>query len=73
MSIGLLGGGLVGRRTAWLGVFGAAALMAYTFIVTFFPAALSVATAIAAPGGLMMMAFDVLVARRLFQLARASP
>jgi hypothetical protein len=71
MAVGMLGGGVFGRRTAWLGLAGSAALMTYTLLVTFFPALLSIATAIAAPGGLMMMAWEVLVARHLFRLAAA--
>lgn len=72
MAAGVLGGGVFSRRIAWLGLVGSTALCAYTLVVTFFPAALAAAIALAAPGGLMMMAFQVLVAKRLAQLASCS-
>jgi hypothetical protein len=40
----------------------------YVILVTFVPDIKSMATAFAAPGGFMLMAWMILYARRLFQL-----
>lgn len=62
--------GVFGRRTGLLGVVGAASLVVYSAIMTFAAVPAELVVAIAAPGGLMMIAWHVLVARRLFALAK---
>jgi len=66
----MLKGGVFGK---WIGGAGLAgfSLMSIFFILTaFFPAYYDTAMMIAAPGGLILMAYQLLLARRFFQLAR---
>lgn len=70
-AFSMLRGGVFGRVTAWMGVAGSVALIGYSVAMTFVPGAETLMMAIAAPGGLMMMAWNVLVARTLFRLAGA--
>lgn len=70
MAIVMLRGGVFGRATAWTGIVGFSLLLVFTVWTTFAPGALETAMLIALPAGLLVMAWDVLVARRLFQLGR---
>ena len=71
-ALAMLLGGVFTRRTAWLGIVGAASLTVYSVAMTFVPGAERAVMALAAPGGLMMIAWNLLVARRLWQLARVA-
>lgn len=70
MSFVMLRGGIFGRATAYTGIFGFALLLIFTVWTTLVPGALDVALLIALPAGLLVMAWNVLVARSLFQLSR---
>ncbi|HEX2729420.1 MAG TPA: DUF4386 family protein [Rubrobacteraceae bacterium] len=72
MSFVMLRGGVFGRVTSYAGILGFALLLVFTVWTTFVPEALGAAMLIALPAGLLVMAWNVLVARRLFQLSRAS-
>ena len=69
MSVAMLRGGVFGRATAWTGISGFALLLVFTVWTTFVPGALGTAVLVALPAGLLLLAWNVLVARRLFQLA----
>lgn len=71
ISIVMLRGGVFGRATAYAGILGFTLLLVFTVWTTLVPGALDAAMLIALPAGLLVMAWNVLVARRLFQLARS--
>ncbi len=61
LSVAMLKGRRFPPALAWLGLGGNALLGAYLVLVTFAPGVASVATAVAAPGGLMSIAWMVMV------------
>lgn len=72
MALSMLRGRVFSRATAITGVAGTLVLTAYSTISTFAPHLSGAVMAIAAPGGLLMMGWNALVARRLVALARGS-
>jgi hypothetical protein len=72
MALAMLRGRVFGRSVAWVGVAGTAALMVYSAGATFVSGSSALVTMIAAPGGLLMMVWYVLVARRLSVLGRGA-
>lgn len=65
-AVAMLRGRLFGRLTAWLGIAGCSALIAYTLAVTFLAVPDAMAPMLAAPGGLLMLGWQVGTARRLW-------
>lgn len=72
MSFVMLRGGVFGRTTALAGIVGFSLLLVFTVWTTFAPEALGAAMLLALPAGLLVMAWNVLAARRLLRLSRAS-
>jgi hypothetical protein len=72
ISFVMLCGDIFGKATACAGILGFALLLIFTVWTTFVPGALDVAMLLALPAGLLVMAWNVLVARRLFLLARTT-
>ena len=68
MGLVMLVGGVFSRVTGWAGVVGITLLIGYTFGTTFLSGAEAAMMVIALPGGVLMMAWNVLVARKLLQL-----
>ena len=68
----MLRGGVFGRVTAYAGILGFSLLLVFTVWTTLVSGAFEAAMLIAVPAGLLVMAWNVLVARRLFRLARIS-
>lgn len=73
MSLAMLQELAFSRLTAWAGLLGNAFLLTYLVVVTFVPAAGRFAMALAMPGGLLALAWLLLVGLRLLRRARASP
>jgi hypothetical protein len=69
MAFVLLRGGIFSKVTAWLGVAGFAVMLVFFSMTAFSPAQFNTAIMISAPGGLLLLAYNILLARRLFQLA----
>ncbi|MHB9003568.1 MAG: hypothetical protein ACYC6C_05830, partial [Coriobacteriia bacterium] len=69
VAVAVLSGALVSGRIAWLGIVGAASLIVYTVLVTFGSVPTPLVVALAAPGGIMMIIWQGIVARRLWQQA----
>jgi hypothetical protein len=65
----MLRGGVFGKANAYLGVLGFALLLVFEVLASFVGTLDSVATMLAMPGGLLNLAWYVLLARRLLQLA----
>lgn len=70
MAFILLRGGIFGKVTAWLGAAGFGIMLIIFTVAAFVPSQFTTAMMISAPGGLALMVYQILLARRLFQLAR---
>lgn len=68
LSLSMLKGRRFPPAVAWLGLGGNALLAVYLVLVTFAPGVATVATAVAAPGGLMSIAWMLTVGFRLLEL-----
>jgi hypothetical protein len=73
MGVTMLRGRVFGRATACSGLAGTGLLTAFTVVATFVPAAYGRAMVLATGGGLLSLAWHLLTARRLFQLASSVP
>jgi len=70
MSWAMLRGGVFGAPTALAGLAGSLLILVYLILVTFVPAAKTMAMAISAPGGILLMAWMVLIARGFIRRSR---
>jgi hypothetical protein len=70
MSIVMLRGRLFSQTNAYAGIFGFGFLLIFEVITSFVPPLQSVAMILAMLGGILSMVWDILLARRLFQLAK---
>jgi len=69
MAVAMLEGGVFGRLASWTGIVGMSLLLVYVVGTAFALAPTGVLMIVAMPGGLMMIAWYVMVARKLFRLA----
>ena len=70
MSFVILKGRVFGKAAGWTGVLGNTLLLAYVVLVTFVPGAKTIAMVISTPGGLLAIAWLILIAAGLFRLGR---
>jgi uncharacterized protein DUF4386 len=70
MSFSMLTGKIFKKATALVGLIGSALILLYIVLVTFAPDVKNMATAIAMPGGLLLMAWMVMFTIKFFQLSR---
>lgn len=68
MALVILRGGIFGKWTGWVGLLGFSCMLLFFSLTAFAPALFASAMMIAMPGGLLLMAYQLLVARKLFQL-----
>lgn len=68
MSLAMLKGEIFGKPTAYVGIIGSTLLMMYVILVTFVPEIQNVAMMVAAPGGILALAWMIMFTIRLFQL-----
>ncbi|MDA3937098.1 MAG: hypothetical protein PF636_09670 [Actinomycetota bacterium] len=68
MAVAMLVGGVFRRLASWTGIVGMSFLLAYVVGTAFSLAPTGVLMIVAMPGGLMMIAWYVMVARKLFRL-----
>lgn len=71
LGVAMLRGRVFGRAAGWLAVVGAALMAGYTVGTTFAPTTTETMMALAVPGGLLVMAWNVIVAVKLLRLAAA--
>ena len=71
MGLAMLIGRVFSRVTAWVGIVGITLLIIYTIGSTFVPESGEAMMVIALPGGLLLMVWNVMVAKKLFQLRAA--
>ncbi len=69
MAVAMLEGGVFGRLVSWTGIVGMSLLLVYVVGTAFALAPTGLLVIVAMPGGLMMIAWYVMVARKLFRLA----
>jgi hypothetical protein len=69
MSFVMLTGNVFGKATSWFGIIGSIMIIIYLVLVTFTPGMKSVALAISAPGGILLMVWMVLFTIRLFKMS----
>lgn len=69
MSFVMLKGKIFSKSTAYVGIIGSALMLVYTILVTFVPTIKNVAVMIAAPGGLLVLAWMVMYTIKLFRLS----
>ncbi len=67
MAMVILQGGLFGKWTAWFGLFGFGCMMVFFPLAAFAPEQFSIAMLISMFGGIALMVYQILIARRLFQ------
>ncbi len=70
MALVLLEGGFFGKVAPWLGVIGFGLMLVFFSMAAFTPDQFDTALMISAPGGLLLMAYQVILAIRLFKLAK---
>lgn len=70
ISIVMLKSGIFGKVNAWVGIVGFGALLVFEYYSSFVLGFSSAALLLALVGGLCSLAWDILLARRLFQLGR---
>lgn len=70
MAMVMLRNRIFSKLTALAGILGFGLLLIFVICVAFVPAIFDVAMIFAMGGGLLSMAWNILVARRLFQLGR---
>ncbi len=67
-SFVMLQGNVFSKANAYIGIFGNALMLVYVVLVTFAPAIKDIAMAFAMPGGLLLLAWMVMITIRLFRL-----
>lgn len=68
MAISMLTGRVFSRATAWVGIVGAGLLAVYSVAITLSPGSNVAVMALAMPAGLLMLVWNIMVARRLLAL-----
>jgi len=72
ISFGMLKGIVFSRSTAFVGILGSILLLIYVILVTFVPEIKNIAVMVAAPGGILALAWMIMFTTRLFQLGRSN-
>ncbi len=70
MSSVMLSGKIFSKITSYFGILGNILIIIYLILVTFIPAMKTIAVAIAAPGGIMLMIWMIMYIIKLFKLGR---
>ena len=65
ISFVMLNAGIFKKVVGYLGIFGYFSLLIYIFLVTFLPGIKSIAVIIAAPGGILVLLWYLIVAIKL--------
>lgn len=69
MAVAMLGARIFGRLAGWIGILGTSLLIVYLVGTTFGFAKGNVLMAVAVPGGLLMIAWNIVVATNLLRLS----
>lgn len=68
ISIVMLNGNIFSKVNSWIGIVGSILIMLYVIAVNFIPGVETMATAVAMPGGILLMIWMILFTIRLFKL-----
>lgn len=68
MALVILRGGIFSKLTGWVGLLGFSCMLIFFSLTAFAPAQFATAMMIAIPGGLLLIAYQLLIARKLFQM-----
>lgn len=68
ISIVMLNGKIFSKLNSWIGIVGSILIMLYVILINFVPGVETMATAIAMPGGLLLMAWMIMYTIKLFRL-----
>lgn len=68
MALVILRGGIFSKWAGWVGLLGFSCMLLFFSLTAFAPALFTTAMMVAMPGGLLLIAYHILVARKLFQL-----
>jgi len=71
ISVLMLKGNIFSRINSWLGIIGSMLMLTYVILVNFVSGAETMATAIAMPGGLLLMVWMGMFALKLIKLSRS--
>jgi len=71
MGLVILAGRVFSRFTGWVGIVGIILLMIYTIVFTFVPEPGPAMMVVGVPGGILLIVWNLLIARKLFQLNAA--
>ncbi|HEX9028749.1 MAG TPA: DUF4386 family protein [Anaerolineales bacterium] len=66
----MLRGEVFGKWTGWAGLAGNCLMTVFFILTAFFPELYHIALLIAAPGALIMLAYEIMLARRFYQLGK---
>ena len=69
MAVLMLFGKVFGKWTGWIGLVGYVIMLIFFALTAFAPESFATAMMIAMVGGLLLMAYQIMLGRRLFQLA----
>lgn len=67
MSISMIQSNIFGKITGWIGLGGSSLLLVYLILVTFVPSTESIAMALAAPGGILSLAWMILYTLKMIR------
>jgi hypothetical protein len=70
ITSGMLKGDKFGKWTGWAGLIGFSLMLLFFFLTAFVPQGYDTAVLISAPGGLILMTYQIMLARRFFQLGK---
>jgi hypothetical protein len=70
MALVLRQSGVFGKIVPWLGVIGFGLMLVFFSIAAFAPGQFNTAMMISAPGGFLLMAYQMMLARKLFQISK---
>lgn len=68
----MLRGGVFSKWTAWIGLLGFGCMFVFFILAAFAPALYAAALMLAMFGGLLLMAYHIMIARKLFQLGQVN-
>ena len=68
MALVILRGGIFSKLTGWVGLLGFSCMLIFFSLAAFAPAQFATAMLIAIPGGLLLIAYQLLIARKLFRM-----
>lgn len=70
ISFVMINGKVFKNRVGYLGIIGGFSLLIYIFLVTFFPGIRSIAVMIAAPGGMLVLTWYLLIGIKLIKIGK---